>query len=112
MPTYFRGADLIYKVRARFDDTREIIIISTFTSITATFCLGGVEIEYTLDDSEITIDNNLINIYVQRSDFDSSNQGLWHLKIQTEETDASFADNVRVRKGEILNALRVDEACN
>lgn len=111
MPTFYRGADLIYQIRALYNDTGAIIDVSTLTSIVAAFSMGGKTITYTLADSEIVIDSNYINIYIQRADFESQNQGSWNLKITTQEADADFADNVRVRVGEIINAFRLDEAC-
>lgn len=111
MPTFYRGADLIYRIRALYNDNNEIIDVSTFTAIEAVFSNSGREITYTLADGEITTDDNYLNIYIQRADFENKNQGSWNLKITTEEADTDFADNVRVRIGEIINAFRLDEAC-
>jgi hypothetical protein len=112
MRTFFRGADLIYQIQALYDDTGTVIDPSTFTAITATFCKGSLTVAYTLADSEVEVDGSNINIIVQRADFESKNEGKWDLKLETQETDANFASNVRVRIGEIIGAFRLDEPCD
>ena len=109
MPTFYRGADLIYRVRALYNDTNAVITVSTFSAITAVFSNGGRKVTYTLADGEITTEGNYLNIYIQRADFESKNQGTWDLKITTEETDIDFADNKRVRIGYILSAFNLEE---
>ena len=111
MSVFYRGADLIYRIKALYSDTSETIDPAIFSAITATFSIGNKQITYTLDDSEIVINGNYIDIYIQRADFENKNQGSWNLKITTEEADTNFSDNIRVRIGEIINAFRLDEAC-
>ena len=109
MNTFYRGADLIYQVRALYDDLGTVIDPATFTAIVATFKAGNVEVEYTLADAEIEVDGNYINIIVQRADFESQYQGSWSLKLETEETDADFASNKRVRIGHVNSAFNLQE---
>ena len=111
MAELFKGSDLIYKVRASYSDTKEIIILSGLTAITATFCLGTSNQEYTLAGGGITIDNNLINIFIQRDDFENKNVGKWDLKIETEEIDSNFEDGERVRLGYINSAFTLKKLC-
>ena len=107
--TFYRGADLIYRLQALYDDTGDVIDPSTFTAITATFSGGGRTVTYTLADSEIEVDGLYFNIIIQRADFETQYQGSWDLVVETEETDVDFASNKRVRIGRINSAFRLVE---
>ncbi len=109
MPLFYKGADLIYQVQTLYDDTGAAIDPTTFTEITATFTGTGNTVTYTLGDSEIEVDSGNINIIIQRDDFNDLGDGLYKLKLETEETDTDFASNTRIRIGVISNAFNLVE---
>ena len=107
---FYRGADLIYRLRALYQDTNAVIDPSTFTTITATFNGGGRDVEYTLADSEISIDGNFMDVIIQRADFSSKYRGSWDLVLTTEETDTDFASNKRIRIGRLSAVFNLRDA--
>lgn len=110
MSLLYRGADLIYNITFKYEDTGETIDPSDFTEITATFSGGRRSIVYTLSDSEIVVDGSTIDIVMQRDDFSTKYEGLWDLVIETEEADANFEDSIRIRIGKIVDAFNLQES--
>ncbi len=109
MSMLFRGADLVYRTRLLYEDTKEVIALTMFTEIVARFVVFDYEIEYKLSDSEITIDGNYLNIRVQRDDLASKYRGSWNLVLMTEEADSEFEDSKRIRIGRIIDAINLQD---